>query len=64
MKYHPITSEVVDRLIQAVGEDFVITGRERTASYLYDEVEITYRPDAAVDSVVVKPADTLSLIHI
>ena len=58
MKYHLITSEVVDRLIQAVGEDFVITGRERTASYLYDEVEITYRPDAAVDSVVVKPADT------
>ena len=58
MKYSKITNEVTARLVEAVGEDFVITGRERTASYLYDEVEITYRPDAALDSVVVKPADT------
>lgn len=58
MKYNPITKEVTERLVQAVGEDFVITGRERTKAFLYDEVEITYRPAAAADSVVVKPANT------
>lgn len=58
MKYNPITKEVTEHLVQAVGEDFVITGRERTKAFLYDEVEITYRPAAAADSVVVKPANT------
>ena len=58
MKYNPITKEVTERLVRAVGEDFVITGRERTKAFLYDEVEITYRPAAAADSVVVKPANT------
>ena len=57
MQYE-ITKEVTEHLVQAVGEDFVITGRERTKAFLYDEVEITYRPAAAADSVVVKPANT------
>lgn len=45
-------------LARIVGEDFVLTEKEQTAAFLYDEVEKAFRPDAAVDSIVVKPADT------
>ena len=45
-------------LAEIVGKDFVLTNEEQTASYMYDEVEKNFRPDAALDSIVVKPADT------
>lgn len=45
-------------LAKIVGEDFVLTEKDQTEAFLYDEVEKAFRPDAAVDSIVVKPADT------
>lgn len=63
-KYGKITPEILEKLRDALGEDFVITGKERTESYLYDEVEITYRPPAASGCVVVKPADTRQVSEI
>lgn len=58
MKYNGISAEIVKALEEIAGSDYVITGEDRTAAYLFDEVEMTYRPDAAAGSVVVKPKDT------
>lgn len=58
MKDNRITEELILQLQKVVGSDYVITGKERTEAYLYDEVEKTYRPEAARGSVVVKPAST------
>lgn len=58
MKDNRITEELILQLQDVVGSDYVITGKERTEAYLYDEVEKTYRPEAARGSVVVKPAST------
>lgn len=56
--YGKVTEQVLAQLTQVVGEDYVINGSDRVESYLYDEVEKTYRPAAATGSAVVKPADT------
>lgn len=58
MKYNGISAEIVKALEEIAGSDYVIIGEDRTAAYLFDEVEMTYRPDAAAGSVVVKPKDT------
>ena len=58
MKDNRITENLILQLQEVVGSDYVITGKERTEAYLYDEVEKTYRPEAATDCVVVKPAST------
>ncbi len=58
MKYNGISAEIIKALGEIAGSDYVITGEDRTAAYLFDEVELTYRPDAAAGSVVVKPKDT------
>lgn len=49
---------ILDALESIVGKDYVLTSKEQTASYLYDEVEEAYRPNANRDSVVVKPENT------
>ena len=58
MKDNRITENLILQLQEVVGSDYVITGKERTEAYLYDEVEKTYRPEAATGCVVVKPAST------
>lgn len=58
MKYNKIDPETIAQLKAALGEDYVITETEQVASYLFDEVEKTYRPKAAAASVVVKPGNT------
>ena len=45
-------------LRELVGEDYVLTDESMTQSYMYDQVEEIYRPEAALDSIVVKPADS------
>jgi len=44
-----------DKLTQIVGADYVITDIE---AYLYDEIELSLRPIANKNSIVVKPANT------
>ena len=48
-------------LKEIVGEEYVLTDLEQTGAYMYDEVEKAFRPDAALDSIVVKPADTAEI---
>ncbi len=48
---------IIKELIEIVGEDYIISD-ERTESYLFDEVEITYRPNANKNCIVLKPANT------
>lgn len=47
-----------DKLRAIVGSDYLISIAEDISSYIYDEVEVAYRPEACFTSVVVKPADT------
>jgi len=49
---------ILKALKDIVGEDYLLTKKELTASYLYDEVEEAYRPKANVDSIVIKPANS------
>jgi len=49
---------VIDKLATIVGNDFVLTGTDQLESYIYDEVEESYRPIADKNSIVVKPNDT------
>jgi len=58
MEYGKIDAEIIAELKSLLGDDFVVARDERVNAYLYDEVELTYRPDAALDSIVVKPEDT------
>lgn len=63
MEYCKITDKHVDALRAVVGEDYIIAD-DRASGYIYDEVEVTYRPKAAFDSVVVKPADAQEVSEI
>ncbi|SHK18554.1 FAD-binding oxidoreductase [Paramaledivibacter caminithermalis] len=47
--------EVLEALRNIVGSDWVVSELDQTKGYLYDETELLIRPDAAEDSVVVKP---------
>lgn len=64
MKYNKITPQLVQKLEKAVGKDYVITGKDRVEAYLFDEVEKTYRPEAAYGSIAVKPKDTAEVSQI
>lgn len=47
--------EIKNKLIEIVGEDFVIDDLSQMKSYLYDETEFKIRPLADEDCIVVKP---------
>lgn len=47
----------VNKLIDIVGEDYVITNPSQKISYMYDQVEVAMRPAANENSIVVKPKD-------
>jgi len=51
-----ITQEVLDRLTEIAGADWVVSDLSQMQSYLYDETELKIRPAASEDCVVVKPA--------
>jgi len=57
-------SEHSNFLKNIVGTDYFIESAEDVSSYLFDEVEIAYRPDACSSSVVVKPADAVQISQI
>lgn len=63
MSYNKITDIHAEQLRKIVGEDYFICD-ERKDSYIYDEVEITYRPAANLDSVVVKPGTAEEIAEI
>ncbi|MCD6435333.1 MAG: FAD-binding oxidoreductase [Clostridiales bacterium] len=48
---------IITKLKEIVGSDYVLENIEQTRGYLYDETEELLRPSAAEDSVVVKPAN-------
>jgi glycolate oxidase len=47
--------KTVNKLIDIVGEDYVITNPSQKISYMYDQVELAMRPEANENSIVVKP---------
>lgn len=48
-------SRVINKMIEIVGKDYVIVDLGQKMSYLYDEVEISMRPEANENSIVLKP---------
>lgn len=50
--------EYIEGLRSIVGEDMVVTNPDQKQAYLYDEVEVVFRPRAAESSIVVKPSST------
>ncbi|MDD5927161.1 MAG: FAD-linked oxidase C-terminal domain-containing protein [Firmicutes bacterium] len=53
-----MTEKDYKNLSQIVGKDYLITDEEQVPSYLFDQVEIAYRPEADYNSIVVKPSST------
>jgi len=51
-------AELVRKLEEIVGKDYVVTEREAILDYLVDETSLTVRPKPAEDVVVVKPRST------
>ncbi len=47
--------EIIQELVNIVGNDFIIFD-DRVESYIFDEVEISYRPNANNNCIVLKPA--------
>ena len=64
MKYNNIDKTSIEKLKKVTGEDFVIVNDSRIDAYLYDEVEKTYRPKAAANSIVIKPKDSVQVSEI
>lgn len=56
--------KVINKMIEIVGQDYVIVDLDQKLSYLYDEVEISMRPRADENSIVVKPksVEEISLV--
>lgn len=50
--------KTINRLIDIVGEDYVITNPTQKISYMYDQIEKAMRPEADENSIVVKPKNT------
>lgn len=59
-----ITAALIEDLREAIGADYVISGADKIESYLFDEVEKSYRPLAARGSIAVKPKDTQEVSRI
>jgi len=47
--------EIIDRMVEIVGQDYVVDDLSQMKSYLYDETEFKIRPTADEDCIVVKP---------
>lgn len=64
MMNNKIDPAALAELREILGADQVITDRELVDSYLFDEVEKAYRPPAAANCVVLKPASTAEISRI
>ncbi|MFO7888178.1 MAG: FAD-binding oxidoreductase [Eubacteriales bacterium] len=47
--------QIIDRMVEIVGQDYVVDDLSQMKSYLYDETEFKIRPTADEDCIVVKP---------
>jgi glycolate oxidase len=56
--------KTVNKLIDIVGEDYVITNPTQKFSYMYDQVELSMRPEANENSIVVKPKNSEEISEI
>lgn len=59
-----MNAKAIDEMIKIVGRDYVISDIAQKQSYLYDELEISIRPEANEDSIVVKPGNTKEISKI
>ena len=59
-----MNANVIERLAQIVGSDYVVTDGDQKRAYMYDEIELTVRPKANENSVVVKPANAAQISEI
>lgn len=57
-------TEVINRMEEIVGEDFVVIDPSQMNSYLYDETEHLLKPKANEDCIVVKPSSTEEISEI
>ncbi len=55
---------LIEKLASIVGQDFIIDDKDDIKAYLFDEVELEYRPKACYDVVVVKPSSTQQISEI
>lgn len=57
-------TNIIDKMKEIVGNDWVVSELSQMKSYLYDETEILLRPEPCEDCIVVKPKDAkeISLI--
>lgn len=56
--------KIINKMIEIVGQDYVITDASLKISYLYDEIEQAMRPAANENSIVVKPKNTIEISNI
>lgn len=59
-----MNTQILDRMKEISGDDWVVSDLSQMRSYLYDETEILLKPVACEDVIVVKPANAqeISLI--
>lgn len=57
-------NKIIEKLIEIVGVDYVISDKSNVAGYLYDETEPRIRPQANEDCVVVKPKNSQEISEI
>ena len=50
--------EIISRLKEICGDDFVVSDLSKIGNYLYDETEEYLKPEACTDVVVAKPKDS------
>lgn len=59
-----MNADIIQAMREIVGEDFLITGEENIAPYVYDEVEVMCRPVPNMNSIVVKPGSAQEIAEI
>ena len=59
-----IDEQVIDKMKEIVGEDWVVTGKDKIEAYCEDETERAMKPEICTDCVVVKPSRTEEISEI
>jgi len=59
-----MNTNIINKLVEIVGSDYVIFDKNNITGYLYDETEPTIRPEANEDCIVVKPQNTQEISEI
>lgn len=57
-------TSIIGKLKEICGDDWVVSDLSMIGGYLYDETEISLKPEACKDVVVVKPADAKEISEV